>query len=421
MAARFFLPLMLTAELMMISHAIISAFLARMEDPETILAAYSIAFYLHATLGSPLWACQVIAVSYIRDRASFLRMVAFGTWVGVPLIVLWTLIGTTPLGDWAYGGLFGAGPEVVRAAKNCTLIFTGMIAFVILRAAIYGLFMVKRRTILITYGSILRLISLALLLFALSGIAQGAEVGAAALVACVAIETIAALIIARPYLKRLTRDSEPPHYRDIWKLSWPIMFMHLAESGVVFTVNMFLGRLVRPELALAAFGILDSVLRVLLSPTRNLIPVVQTLVNSPRDLPAVLRFSLLVGLGFAGAMLLFLFEPVQTLALTGIMGLPSEMAEYIGPALALGALLALTMTASALARGLLINAKRTGIIAVSSAGRLLMVVIVGGAAMFLDAQNGAMIGMLAVISGFAFEVFLLAAKLLRMRGTVRRL
>ena len=37
------------AELHMLSHAIISAFLARMPNSEPILAAYSIAFYLHAT------------------------------------------------------------------------------------------------------------------------------------------------------------------------------------------------------------------------------------------------------------------------------------------------------------------------------------------------------------------------------------
>ena len=419
MAARFFLPLMLTAELMMISHAIISAFLARMDDPETVLAAYSISFYLHAALGSPVWACQVVAVSYIRDRASFLRMVSFGAWVGTPVIVLWAFIGTTPLGDWVYGGLFGAGPEVVRAAKHCTLIFIGMIVFIVLRSAIYALFMVKQRTIFITYGSILRLISLALLLYLLSGLAQGAEVGAAALVACVVIETIAVYLMARPYLRALPEGDSPPSYRDLIKLSWPIMVMHLAESGVVFCLNIFLGRLLRPELALAAFGILDSVLRVLLSPTRNLIPVVQTLVNSPRDLPAVLLFSLIVGLSFAGIMLLFLFEPVQVLVLIGIMGVPSEMADYIAPALILGALLAITMTISALTRGLLINAKRTNLIAVSSVGRLLVVVLVGGGAILIDAQNGAMIGILALIAGFAFEGLLLAGRLLKMRGSAR--
>ena len=41
---RFFTPLIFMAELHMLSHAIISAFLARMPNPEPILAAYSIAF-----------------------------------------------------------------------------------------------------------------------------------------------------------------------------------------------------------------------------------------------------------------------------------------------------------------------------------------------------------------------------------------
>ena len=41
---RFFTPLIFMAELHMLSHAIISAFLARMPNSEPILAAYSIAF-----------------------------------------------------------------------------------------------------------------------------------------------------------------------------------------------------------------------------------------------------------------------------------------------------------------------------------------------------------------------------------------
>ena len=398
----------------MISHLIISAFLARMEDPESVLAAYSIAFYLHATLGSPLWACQMISVIYIRDRASFMRMLSFSTWVGGVLLLLWLAIGATQLGDWVYGTLFGAGDEVVRAAKNCTLIFSAMMLFVIPRSAVYGLFMVKRRTILVTYGSILRLVTLGVLLVFLSEVAQGAEVGAASIVICVAVETIFVLFLARPYFKRLGPGSRPPGYKDMWRVSWPIMFMHLAEFGMVFTLNIFLGRLLRPELALAAFGLLDSLVRVILSPIRNLIPVSQTLIHARKDRRVVAVFSGIVGTGFAGVMLLFFFEPVKDLVLGGVMGLSAELSDYIAPWLALGAVLALVMTTSALARGLLINAKRTGFIALSSALRLLAVVAVGTVAVVLEVQNGALIGMFALIAAFTLESLLLGARLLRM-------
>jgi len=73
-AYRFFLPLMLMAELMMFSHAVVTAFLARMPDPAAVLAAYSVAFSTHAVLGSPLWAMQIIVLSFIRDRASVHRL-----------------------------------------------------------------------------------------------------------------------------------------------------------------------------------------------------------------------------------------------------------------------------------------------------------------------------------------------------------
>ena len=97
-AYRFFTPLIFMAELHMLSHAIISAFLARMPDPEPILAAYSIAFYLHATLGSPVWACQFVAISFIRDRASVIRLFIFSIQTFLLVGWLWALIALTPLG-----------------------------------------------------------------------------------------------------------------------------------------------------------------------------------------------------------------------------------------------------------------------------------------------------------------------------------
>ena len=121
------------------------------------------------------------------------------------------------------------------------------------------------------------------------------------------------------------------------------MIMQTAESGVVFTVNLFLGRLVRPELALAAFGLLDSLMRVLLSPLRNFIQTVQALVRFRRDVGVIVTFAAIVGGGFAGMMLLFHLAPVRTWALEGVMGLPPHMAEYVTPALSFGFLLALAM------------------------------------------------------------------------------
>ena len=89
----------------MISHAVISAFLARMSDPEPVLAAYSIAFYFHATIGSPIWACQFVAVSFIRDRASMYRLLLFSLHVAGVISLLMLAVGLTP-----FGGSGSSGP-----------------------------------------------------------------------------------------------------------------------------------------------------------------------------------------------------------------------------------------------------------------------------------------------------------------------
>ena len=417
-AFRFFLPLMLMAELMMISHAVISAFLARMADPEPVLAAYSIAFYFHATIGSPIWACQFVAVSFIRDRISMRRLLFFSLQVAAFVSLVLFTVGLTPVGAWLFRTLFGAGPEVADAAQRCTFIFSFVMLFAVVRSLVYGLFMVERKTIYVTLGTVVRLVGLAVVLAGLTLFIEGAEVGALALVACIAIETVFGVIVARPFFRRLPAGRHPPSYRELWKFSWPIMIMQTAESGVIFTINLFLGRLVRPELALAAFGLLDSLMRLLLSPLRNVIQTVQALVRFRRDVGVILTFATIVGSGFAGMTLLFHFERVRTFALERVMGLPPHMAEYVAPALAFGFVLALAMAAASLARGLLIAAKRTGAIAIASGVRLLMVGVVGGAAILLGMTNGALIGMYALIGAFLAESAVLLARLLWIDRTL---
>ena len=409
---------MLMAELMMISHAVISAFLARMTDPEPVLAAYSIAFYFHATLGSPIWACQFVAVSYIRDRASMHRLLFFSLQVAAGVSFIMFTVGLTPAGDWLFRTLFGAGPEVARAAQRCTLIFTFVMLFAVGRSLVYGLFMVERKTIFITLGTVVRLVGLAVILAGLTRFLEGAEVGALALVGCIAIETVFGLFVARPFFRRLPAGGRPPSYRELWKFSWPIMIMQTAESGVVFTINLFLGRIARPELALAAFGLLDSLMRLVLSPLRNVIQTVQTFVRFRRDVRVVVTFASIVGGGFAAVMLLFHLDWVRVWALEDVMGLPPHMAEYVAPALGFGFLLALAMAAASLARGLLIAAKRTGAIAVASAVRLATVGAIGGSAIVLGVTNGALLGMYALIGAFLAESAVLLVRLLWLDRTL---
>ena len=414
-AYRFFLPLMLTAELMMLSHALVVAFLARMPDPAPVLAAFSIAFYLHAALGSPVWACQIVALAFIRDRVSMRVLLVFSVQAGALVAWVWILVGATPVGDWFFATLFGASEPVVRAAKLCTLLSFVMVPLVMVRSLAYGLMMVMRRTMLVTYGSLIRVAVLFVLLSMLTSRYQGAAIGVIALVGCILVETVYAVLAARGlFLALPARAGEPPTYRRLWRFAWPIMLMQTAESSVAFTVNFFLGRLPRPELAIAAFGVLDSIVRVLLSPLRNLILATQTMVHGRADMRVLVNFAGQVGAIFCAVMLLFYVPGLRDWVLFEVIGLPADIAADVASALRLSFLLALCMAVSCLTRGLLIASRDTGAIAVSSGVRLGAVVAAGALGVALGASNGAILGITALIAAFATEAAILTGYLVRL-------
>lgn len=410
---RFFAPLIFMAELHMLSHAVISAFLARMPDPEPILAAYSMAFYLHATLGSPIWACQFVAISYIKDRASVIRLLIFSAQTFVLVGWFWAIVALTPLGITFFGVVFGASEAVAREAQICMIVSTLIVPCVFFRSLGYALLMLNRRTTLVTLGTLIRLIGLFGILAVLQGRTSGPLVGMAALTACIAIESVYAVIVARKYYLDLPVSSEPPPtYKELWRFGWPVMLMQAAESGVAFTASFFLGRLLRPELALAAFGVLDGMVRVLLGPLRNLTQAVQTLTRNRADTRVIGKFALHLAVLFSLAMCVFQIEIVRRLALEDVMGLPPSMAEYIAPALLLTPLLALCMTAAAFARGQLLASRKTAAIAVASGARILSVGVVGTIALSLSDANGAVIGVSALIAAFATEAAILGGRVL---------
>jgi len=415
-AYKFFVPLMFMAELMFISHAAVAAFLARMSNPEPILAAYSIAFYMHSTLGSPMWALQLIFLSFIKDRASVFHLARFSVLVLASIGWIWIVICFTPAGEWLIQSLFGASAEVSESAKLCMFLsLLGMPIFVV-RAFCYCLMMQNRRTMLVTYGTMVRLGSLVGILALCTAAPEHAAVGVLALTGCIFFEMLYAVYMARPFWRVLPRKIEDlPSYRKLWRFSWPIMVMQTTETGVAFTTNFFLGRLLQPELAIAAFGVLDSLIRVLLSPLRNLTQTCQALAKRAEDQVVLLWFATQVGLVFMAAMLLFFIPAVREIALQTVMGLTNDMTAYVAPAMWLTAALAGCMAAATVSRGLLIVRQRTGALAVASGARLASVILVGVAALATGAQNGAIIGLVALTAAFGTEALVLGGQLLILR------
>jgi Na+-driven multidrug efflux pump len=414
---KFFLPLMFVIELLSISHSVIQAFLARLPSPQVVLASYNAAFSVCSTLGSPSSVTTGVAIAFVSDKRSFWRVINYVMLLLAAPMVALVLIGLTPIGDWIYGTLMGASAEAIVQAKAATRWMILYPPSVVVRFMATALIMVNRRTILTTIGSAVRLASLWVSLSALPLVLSGAAVGGLALTTCMWVEMTFTMLLALPFYRALPEGSaEDAGYLRLWRYSWPLLINQVAENGIQFCVNIFLGRLAKPDLALAAFGVISALVRMLLSPVRNLMETALTLVKSPEDQAMMLRFTLGVIVVFATLFELLFYTPLRHWVLQGVMGLKPDLAAYALPGTYIALLVLVSWAYSAVFRGLLAAQKRTGAIAVSALARIAMIGLVGSVAYALPDLNGSVLGILALAAAFGAEAYLLGYRLFVARG-----
>jgi progressive ankylosis protein len=416
-AAAFFLPLIFMAQLMMISHTVIHAWLARGSFPTESLAAFSIAFALNALLSSIFRSMHQIALSFGSDRASFGRVWNFGIVMAVASTGTILAVAFTPLGDWVYGGLLGAGPLVVRDARAASAIFAFIYPLQCTRNVAAGLLMVHRHTLLISYGTAVRLLSLGALLVALSGTLSGASLGSAALVGCIAVEMTFVMIFAAPFYRRLPASAgPPPGYGEIWRFSWPLIANAMLENGLIVLVNAFVGRLENADLNLAAFGVARGLLMLMMSPLRNLAQTAQALTQTRADLGQMIRFSRFATAGFMALIVLLFYTPLRGIVLGRVMGLSPALQAAVEPAVLLFVITPPLWALSSAYRGLLARARQTAVLAATGTLRLGAVLAISSVCLAWPQANGAVVGVLALAGAFLGETVWLGRSL---RGYLR--
>ncbi|MEW6673117.1 MAG: hypothetical protein AB1427_15540 [Thermodesulfobacteriota bacterium] len=404
----FFLPLLFMMEMVQLSHSMTNAFLARLSAPKEALAAFSIAFAFNITAHGVTFTSTQAGICFITDRTSCIRLFRFFCLLMMVPFSIVELTSLTPVGDTVFGKWMGTSPEVVSQAK-CASAIVGLWAFpIIFRNFCYAIVMKNRKTILITYATAVRLVSLVVFLFLFSFWFDGAVVGALATVSGIMVEAVYMILVARPFFARLERGiARPASYGEIWRFSWPLMTTQISENGVMFILNFFLGNLANPDLAIAAFGVVFSLVRLILSPVRNLIQTTQALVQKREDLKAILQFTVGMIVFYICFNLLLFSTPLKAWVLGGLMGLGPELSSYCTPAVRIIFTVAVFWATSSLLRGILAAMRKTGFIAVTAGIRLAAVAAIGYISFFYPNFNGAVLGVLALAGSFAAETLVL--------------
>jgi len=404
----FFLPLIFMSELIQLSHVITNAFLARLLAPREIIAAFSIAFGLNIMASGVTMALTQTGICFITDRTSFKRLLRFCLiLVLLPFFVV-EFIALSTVGEIVFGDLMGASPGVVSQARWASAIMGFWTFPILIRNLCYAIAMNKRRTILITYATAVRLVGLIGFLFVFSIWFDGAVVGAMATVAGMTVEATFMVVATRSYFLNLEKTADrPAGVREFWSFSWPLMLMQITENGVMFVLNFFLGQLKDPDLAIASFGIVYGLMRIILAGPRNLVQTSQSLVHGRQDLRAMFQFTFGLILLYCGLIFVLFYTPLNDWILGGVMGLTAELNGYCKNAVKLIFLIAIFWATTATLRGTLSSMRKTFVIAISAGVRMVVFAGIAFSAFLYPHLNGAVLGVFSFAGAFAAETILL--------------
>ncbi|MBE0575279.1 MAG: hypothetical protein IH613_05210 [Desulfuromonadales bacterium] len=369
----FFFPLLLNVQLMSVSHSIINAGLARLDNAVVILAGFSVALVLHLFVASPSYQNHTITIAMVRGRKSLVAMILFVLLIAAWVSVLLALLAFSPIGTFVLDRILGVSPEVARGAREALALLVFLPFMTGLRGLCQGLVIRARRTGLVSFATAVRIVMLFFYLWLGQLWFAGTRVAAFALIGCVGTETLVIAFFAWR-LKLPAEQNNENSFAGILRYGLPLAYSSGMQQTVPLLINAIISRLPDGTLALAAFGVVRGFLFMLAGPMRNLQQAYLTLVRQPADNAVLVHFLIRVSFGMAVVMLLLAW-PLNGPVLGSVMGLDSAMRHYIAWPLTACALFPLIYGVSNLLRGWFSGAHLTGRLGRSTCYKALLMVV----------------------------------------------
>jgi len=414
---RFYLPLLLTSQMMTLSGPLINVAVGRAADPKLDLAGYWIGFSILMFIESPCLITQQVTATLASGYRSLRRIFICSLAVGVAASATVLLVSLTPLRDIVFIDLIHTTPRVAERGARVLLLLTPLPILIAIRGVGNGLAILEKKTLLIARATAARVIVLATVVGTVVAFrtGSGALAGAGALLTGLLVETTLVMIAVLPFVHKRRRDQED----DKTHLSFTELFnvaMPLSVAAFVWTisrpiVNGILGRLDNPVLAQAGFGVVAPIVLLTCSPLWALQNVSLILVRKKSDLVRVLRFSVMLALFFSITITLLVVTPIRRIILEHAFSLTPEMVLVTTPALFLIAFEPFFLGSRSIAQGLLMQAKKTSVIGNVSLIKLVIILAVG--AWFIAYRpgvNGTLLGTALFIGGDLVDAFFCSIK-----------
>ncbi|MDZ7739446.1 MAG: MATE family efflux transporter [Bacteroidales bacterium] len=387
----FWSPLALTWLMMAAEQPFLVSVIARLPDAKHNLAAFGIAFSFALIVEAPVIMLMSASTALVTDRNSFKKLKRFTDILNLSVVIVQLLVLIPPVFNFIVRDLMGV-PENVAHLTYISLILLILWPPAIGYRRFYqGILIRNNLTRRVTYGTIVRLLVIALAGFILylAGI-PGAYVGGATLSIAVFAEAVASWLMARKTVKRIISEGdhdennnpgENPEiklgYRFITRFYTPLALTSLLSLGVHPFVTFFLGRSQMPIESLAVLPVVNSLVFIFRSVGLSYQEVNIALIGDRKQNYGKLRnFAVILGSGVTVLLGIIAFTPLAVIWFRDVSGLTADLADLAYFPLKLLLILPALSVLLSFQRSILVAANNTRPISIATAVELVVILLV---------------------------------------------
>jgi hypothetical protein len=401
---------------------IISAVIARLENPEISLAAYGgIIFPLALIIESPIIMLLAASTALSKDWPSFVKIRSFMMITSAILTVLHILIAFTPLYYVIVEDLFGAPQAIVEPARVGLMIMIPWTWAIAYRRFHQGMLIRFGHSRSVSTGTLIRLCADLLVLaigYAINDI-SGIIVATCAVAVGVVSEAIYVGIISQPVIKYELKPTPPIQPALTWRAFFafynPLVMTSLLSLLVQPIGAAALSRMPHPIESLAAWAVVSGLVFMFRSAGIAYNEVVVALLDELQAAKKLWKFAINLILITSGMWLLIIVTPISSFWFQTLSALPDNLAELAQ----VGIWITLPMPALAVLQswyqGALLHSHRTK--AITEA--VVVYLFVNIATLSLGVLSANVIGLYIGLTSFVLSTFIQTVWLwIRSRGAI---
>jgi O-antigen/teichoic acid export membrane protein len=378
------LPLALSGEMISIAGPVVQAGISRLPEPTVNLAAYGFLMSIAVLVEGPVIMLITSSVALVRNRESYLLLRRFLIHLSLLVTGVGFLLYFTPLYDLVFTRLMAIPPDIVQVARPALRILLFWPLAIAVRRFFQGILIWQGESLLITYGTVFRLVSLvATVVIGVSiGSIPGAVVGGLAMAVSVTVEMVVIAWWARPIIRekvmsvRADPDGEPTmSYSGLLRFYWPLAGTDIMRILARPVTTTGIARMPNPTLSLAAWPVANSLTQLLSSMVTSVQEVTLARIAAEDGRRRLSIFALVIGGLLSGMLVLVSFTGVSSLYFESLMGVPADVQALAIPATRILALIPLLYASRNFLRGVMIWQRRTGAVQLAMFMNLLTLVI----------------------------------------------